>query len=103
MSNLKIKTSELPEDWKGYTIDELRYRRAYVATCSELAKERLDQSFHALRSNTLQSAASAATGVTKSLPLIGTAYTVVKWGSRAYKYFKQLRDRRKNKKKKLKG
>lgn len=102
MSNLKLKTSDLPEDWKGYTIEELQYRRAYVATCSELAKDRLIQRVQALRSNTLKSAAGAATSITRSMPLIGMAFTVAKVGSRAYKFIKNLRVRRKNKKKRLK-
>lgn len=103
MSNLKIKASDLPEDWKGYTIDELRYRRAYVATCSELAKERLSQRVKAVRTNTLSTAANTASNITKSIPLIGTAFTVAKWGSRAFKRIKQIRDRRKDKRRRLKG
>lgn len=103
MSNLKLKTSDLPEDWKGYTIDELRYRRAYVATCSELAKERLSQRVKAFRTNTLSSAANTAAGITKSIPLIGTAFTVAKWGGRALKQIKKIRDRRKDKRRRLRG
>ncbi len=101
MSNLKLKPSELPEDWKGYTIEELRYRRAYIATCSELAKERLNQQVKSVRSNTLHTATSAATTLTHSIPYLGTAFAVAKWGGRAFKFIKNLSSRRKTKK--LKG
>ena len=101
MSNLKLKSSELPEEWKGYTINELKYRRAYVATCSELAKERLTRRVRDMRSNTLHSATSMAKGLTQSIPYVGTAFAAAKWGGKAFKFIKHLRDRRKTKRYRL--
>ena len=46
MSNMSntSNTKVLPhsrEDWEGYTIDEVRYLRAYTAARMEIARERL--------------------------------------------------------------
>ncbi len=37
----KLPLGPQDENWKGYTIDELRYRRAYTVARIEIEKERL--------------------------------------------------------------
>lgn len=44
------KTTDAEKDWKGFTLDELRYQRAYSAAKSEISKERLIAAFGSLTS-----------------------------------------------------
>ena len=37
------------DDWKGYTLDELRYRRAAVSARNQVEKTMLSRNFEALR------------------------------------------------------
>lgn len=41
------------DDWKGYTIDELRYMRAYTAARIEISRDRLTSRVAAIKKNGL--------------------------------------------------
>ncbi|MCI9285863.1 MAG: hypothetical protein HFJ91_08785 [Muribaculaceae bacterium] len=55
MSNTKMLPHNGP-DWKGYTLDELRYMRAYTAARIEISKNRLAGQASNIKKNGLGSA-----------------------------------------------
>lgn len=76
------QTPQKVEGWQGYTIDQLRYRRAYVAARIELEREQLVQDIKDQR-QTLFS----------PLGIIGHAGSLLKyanWGMIAFEGFKTI-------------
>ena len=75
MTNLKqtLDKDRLDENWKGYTLDELRIKRAVAAARLQLQKERLLQRLQLLREGSFNRFASTAQRVGSYFPLLSSA------------------------------
>lgn len=83
-----------PDDaWKGYTLEELRYRRAYVGARREMEKERLAYNVASLRSNTVSSATGVIKRVGSALPVVKYVVAAVGIGSKIVGMFRRRRKR----------
>ena len=82
------------DDWKGYTLDDLRYRRAYVAARKELEKERLYHNLHNVRKGAVSTAAGTARRVASAVPFLD--YAMIAWsvGSKAFKLLGKFRKKK---------
>lgn len=99
-----MKSHDLPacspiqtDDFKGYTLDDLRYRRAYLAARCDLQKERLMHHFSSLKSGTTTSAVNVVRKATSAIPAFNYAMLAWNIGSRAWKILGKLRGRKKKK------
>lgn len=76
-------------DWKGYSIDELRYQRAYTLARLEIQKEKITSSFSRFYSS---SSGGFGNGlikkITGSLNYVDYALLAYKIGNRIYKLFR---------------
>lgn len=76
-------------DWKGYTLDELRYQRAYTLARLEIEKERISSGFKHLYSST---PGNMGSGIMKKmiggLNYVDYALIAFKLGKRIYKMFR---------------
>lgn len=76
-------------EWKGYTIDELRYQRAYALARLELEKEKIVSGFHHIYKST---PGTMGTGIMRKmmggLTYIDYAVLAYKLGHRIYKMFR---------------
>lgn len=80
MDKNKSLTSLQPhnqEDWQGFTMEELRYRRAYIGARRELEKERL---YHRVGS----AGDNAKNMVSGTVSRVATAIPVVRYGMMAF-------------------
>lgn len=80
------QTKQLPhktEQWQGYTLDEMRYMRAYTAARIEISRDRIARTFGQLRNTT----ALVPTGLLGKL--LGS-FTYVDMGIIAYRVGRQL-------------
>lgn len=81
------KTHNDPQ-WKGYTIDELRYRRAYIVARLEVEKERMATTSRRFYGNTgLTPTAGIMGKVFGSLNYIDYAVLAFRLGKRVYSLF----------------
>lgn len=77
--------------WKGYNIDELRYRRAYLLARSEIERMRLVSKVDAVRSNIPSMGAGGMTSrILKGLSYLDYAYIAYKISSKASKIFSKF-------------
>lgn len=58
-------------DWKGYSIDELRYMRAYTAARIEINRDRLTSRVAAIKKNGLTGAAGTGSMIGKMFSAVG--------------------------------
>lgn len=89
MNELKQEEMLFPKKWKGYTLDELRYRRALTSVAIEIEKDRLQRTF----AGVLPSAEKTQKGtsiISKALGALSYVdYAILGW--RLFKTLKKLR------------
>lgn len=83
--------SSKKDDFEGLTLDELRYRRAYVGARKDLAKEKLAYNLAYVRSNTLSVAGSTAKRIGAAIPMMNYAVMAFGIGKKVYKLFRRKR------------
>lgn len=75
------------QKWKGYTLDELRYRRALTGVAIEIEKDRLSRSISSLVPGALKSRTSGASMLSKAFGALSYVdYAILGW-----KLFKKLK------------
>ena len=96
-SNNKTTADAATQDWQGYTLEQLRFRRAMAAIKSQMGRERIAaqfaQSKQQLNDNGLRSAIfskSALSGL-KTVDYVLLGYKVSKLGYKVWKKFKGRR------------
>lgn len=90
------KQKQLPhntEEFKGYSMDELRYQRAYSAARLEINRSRLQERYTNLRKNGLRPAGKAGTigRLLGAFSYIDLAIVAWKMGSQTFRLFRRLR------------
>jgi len=85
------------DDWEGYTLEDLRYRRAYVAACRELEREKLAHAAGALRTNPATGAFNAVRRVTEKVPMLNYTLLALGVGQKAWKIISKFRGKKKKK------
>lgn len=83
------------ENWEGYTLEDLRYRRAYIAACRELEKERLLHTISSIRMHPAAGAFSVATKVAERMPLLNRALFFISVGSKLWNIIGKFRRNKK--------
>lgn len=87
-------TKELPhekESWKGYTLDELRYMRAYTAARIEINRDRLKRNFGGVKNFKPSSATGLLGKVLGTLSYLDIALVTFRIGSKAFKAMRWLK------------
>lgn len=90
----ETKTKKYPhesENWNGYTLEELRYLRAYTAARIEINKERIRQSFSSAQTVPMLRAEGIMGKVIGSLSYVDLAVMAYKIGSRVFKTIRRFR------------
>lgn len=82
------------EQWEGYTLDDLRYRRAYVAARRELEKERLFHNVGSMRNGVSKSANTVMRRVTSSIPFLEYGVMAFSVGQKVFRLFGKLRKKK---------
>lgn len=86
-------TNESP-DWKGYDIDELRYRRAYLLARCEIEKMKFASRAAALKENIPTIKSNGLAGrMLKGLNYMDYAYLAYKTASKIAGFIKRIRRR----------
>ncbi|MBD5314302.1 MAG: hypothetical protein K2G41_03440 [Duncaniella sp.] len=93
MSNPKELPHEKPA-WTGYTLDELRYLRAYTAARIEINRDRIERNVAGLKDNGPVSKGGLLGKVLGTLSYIDIALLTYKVGSKAFKTIRLLRGKR---------
>ena len=84
-----------PASWKGYDIDELRYRRAYLLARCEIQKMKLAQQTEAMKQGLPSFKTSGVAGrMLKGLSYMDYAYRAYRTVSQAVKIFGRFRHRK---------
>ncbi len=73
--------------WRGYTLDELRYRRALVAIKLDIEKERLAGAYQSTFNNSMALNGRGGNGIIGKL---NTAMSFFEYGSLAYGMVKKM-------------
>lgn len=82
-------------EWKGYDLDQLRYRRAYVLARSEIERIRLMSRYESLRSGLPSIKTSGvASRMLKGLSYMDYAFLAYKAVTKAMKLFGRRRHRK---------
>lgn len=79
---------ELPHEkaeWKGYTLDELRYMRAYTAARIEISRGRLKRNFTGLKKANPVKSGGMLGKVLGTLSYLDIALVTFRLGSKAFK------------------
>lgn len=99
MKSEELVTTSTPQtdQWQGYTLEDLRYRRAYLAARCDLQKERMLHSVAAMKNGTASSAANIARKAASAIPAFNYALLAWNIGSRAFKVLGKLRGHKKKK------
>lgn len=95
MSN--TTTKQLPHEkseWNGYTLEELRYMRAYTAARIEITRDRLQRNFGKLKDYGPVSKTGLLGKVLGTLSYIDIAIITYRIGSRALRTMRFLRGKR---------
>ncbi len=82
------------EKWEGYTLDELRYMRAYTAARLEIARERLTHNASGITDVVkapMGGGQNIFTRILGALSYIDVAVLTFKIGKSAYRIFRSLR------------
>ena len=88
---------ELPhekEAWNGYTLDELRYMRAYTAARLEINRDRLRRNFGNVKKLGPASSTGLLGKVLGTLSYLDIALVTFRIGSKAFKAMRWLRGKR---------
>lgn len=83
------------ENWQGYTLEDLRYRRAYIAACRELEKERLLHTFSSLRMHPATGAFNIAAKVAGRMPTLNRILFFVGIGAKLWNLIGKFRGKKK--------
>lgn len=92
-NNTKALPHEKPE-WKGYTLDEIRYMRAYTAARLEINREHLQHNFTSMKDYTPMNKSGLLGRVLGTLSYIDIALLTYRIGSRALKTLRFFRRKR---------
>ena len=95
--DIKKQLPHHQDSWEGYTLDELRYRRAYIAACKELEKEKLAHAVSSFKSNPATGAYSVARRVAQKAPLVNYGLLAFGIASKAWKIIGRFRGKKKKK------
>lgn len=86
------KTKQLPhqgEDFNGYTLDELRYMKAYEAARMEIARDRISQSLNGVRNTSAVLTSGVISKVVGSFSYIELGFIAFKTVKRLLKLFRR--------------
>lgn len=90
--NKESKLTEHHPDWKGYTIDELRYQQAYTQARLEIERERMTASAQSLYSGSIAGKAGGIMGkVLGSLNYVDYAVLAFRLFRKVYTIFHRRR------------
>lgn len=79
--------------WKGYTLDELRYRRALTCVAIEIEKDRIGRTVSGIVPQALKTRSSGTSMLSKALGALSYVdYAILGW--KLFKKIKSLRHRR---------
>lgn len=81
------------DDFKGYTLEELKYMRAYDLARMEIVRYRLSQSFTAIK-DTAISKSGIAGKILGSLSYVEIGIAAYKIGSKVLKFFRRHRKKK---------
>ncbi len=87
---------ELPHEkpeWNGYTLEELRYMRAYTAARIEINRDRLRRNFSGFKSVGPKSSTGLLGKVLGTLSYLDIALVTFRIGSKAFRAMRWLRRR----------
>ncbi|MCM1075857.1 MAG: hypothetical protein NC411_00680 [Bacteroides sp.] len=90
-------TKELPHEkpeWKGYTLDEMRYMRAYTLARLEISREHLQTNFVAMKEYGPVSKTGVVGKLLGTLSYLDIALITYRVGSKALKTLRLFRRRR---------
>lgn len=90
MSTKKILPHE-KDDWKGYTLDELRYMRAYTAARLEINRDRLNRNFAGVKSVGTFPAKGIVGKILGTLSYLDIAIMAFRIGGKVFKTVRRLR------------
>ncbi len=90
MSTKKILPHE-KDDWKGYTLDELRYMRAYTAARLEINRDRLNRNFAGVKSVGAFPAKGIVGKILGTLSYLDIAIMAFRIGGKVFKTVRRLR------------
>ncbi|MDE6309132.1 MAG: hypothetical protein K2L93_08005 [Muribaculaceae bacterium] len=80
MSDLLKKHELKPKAWRGYTLDELRYRRALTEVAIEIERDRITQSITDTVPNALKGRSSGPSMMSKVFGALNYVdYAVLGW------------------------
>ena len=87
------------EGWTGYTLEEISYKRAYMAAKRELEKERLKYNLTTIKGTVGSGAVDAVRRVASGIPMVSYGMLAFNVASKGFKIVKSFLPRKKNKKK----
>nr|MBD5376550.1 hypothetical protein [Bacteroides sp.] len=83
------------DHWKGYTLEDLRYRRAYVAARRELEKERLYNRLGATKKGATESVTNRVRRVASMVPFMEYGIMAFSVGSKVFRFLGKFRKKKK--------
>ncbi len=93
MANTKELPHEKPE-WSGYTLEELRYMRAYTVARLEINRDRLQRNFAGLKDSGPVPKSGMLGKLLGTLSYIDIALLTFRVGSKAFKAVRFLKGRK---------
>ena len=78
-------------EWTGYTLDELRYMRAYTAARLEISRDRMKRNLAGIKNVGPVSSSSLLGKVLGTLSYLDIALVTFRIGSKAFKAMRWLR------------
>lgn len=87
-------TKELPHEkseWTGYTLDEIRYMRAYTAARIEISRDRLKRNFTGIQKASPVASGGIMSKVLGTLSYLDIALVTFRLGSRMFKILRWFR------------
>lgn len=79
------------ENWKGYTLEELMYQRAYNTARLEIQKQRILSNYHHLGKGGGEGKTSFIGRLMSGISYLDLGIAAYKIGSRVFKSFRRLR------------
>lgn len=77
------------DNWRGYTLEELRYRRAYVDARRELERERIAYNLSNWRQHTASAAGTTLKRIGTAIPAVNYAVAAVGVGMKVMRLFRR--------------
>lgn len=91
-NNCSTKIIPADENWKGYTLEELKYQRAYTSARLEIQRQRIVLNIHKMKNGGGTSVASSWTGrLLSSFSYFDIGLFTFKIGKRVFKTIKRLK------------